>query len=89
MKKVFNFIAWKYRQYDIWQKLWFFSCFWLGAYITAEKGSTHEQVYQYLFIGSLAVVFFKWFIWDMVKSSWDDYNKEQEKIVDILRDGPK
>jgi hypothetical protein len=87
MKKVFNFIAWKWKQYDFWQKLWWFSCFWLGAWITAEKGSTNEQVCQYLFMGSLIIVFFKWFVWDMIKHSWDEYNKEQERIVEIIRDG--
>ena len=87
MKKVLNFIAWKWKQYDAWQKLWWFACFWLGGYIAAEKGSTHEQVYQYLFVACLGIVFFKWFIWDMIKSSWDDYNKEQERIVEIMRDG--
>jgi len=87
MKKVFNFITWKWRQYDAWQKVWWFACFWLGAYITAEKGSTHEQVYMYLFAGLMAVVFLKWFVWDTVKSSWADYNKEQDRIVEIMRDG--
>lgn len=87
MKKVLNFIVWKWKQFDAWQKLWWFACFWLGVYISAQKGSTHEQVAQYLFIASLVVVFFKWFVWDMIKSSWDDYNKEQERIVEIMRDG--
>ena len=89
MKKVLNFIAWKWNQYDVWQKLWWFACFNLGGYIVAQKGSTHEQVCQYLFVVPMTIVFFKWFVWDMVKNSWDEYNKEQEEIVRIMKDGTK
>ena len=87
MKKVLNFIVWKWRQYDTWQKLWWFAAFWLGGYISAEKGSTYEQVCMYLFVAFLGIVFFKWFVWDTIKNSWEDYNKEQERIVEIMRDG--
>lgn len=88
MKKVFSFLAWKWNQYDLWQKIWFFGMFWAGGWITAPKGSTHEQVCVYLSISCLAIVFFKWIVWDSIKSSWDEYNKEQEEIVRIMKDGP-
>ena len=89
MQKIFGFIAWKWRQYDIWQKLWWFACFWLGGWISADKGSAYEQVAQSLFFTSMAIVFFKWFVWDMIKHSWNEYNKEQEEIVRIMKEGVK
>lgn len=87
MKKVLNFIAWKWNKFDTWQKIWFFGMFWFGGYITAPKGSTHELVCVILGFGALAIVFFKWMVWDMLQSSWEEYNKEQEQIVEIMKNG--
>ena len=87
MKKVFGFITWKYRQYDFWQKMWWFACFWFGGWIVAQKGSTHEAVCGTLFVISMGIVMFKWFFWDAIRDNWDEYNKEQERIVEIMRDG--
>lgn len=89
MKKVLGFIAWNWRKFDVWQKLWWFACFWFGFWATAEKGSTHEAVGGTLFVTSVGIVMFKWFCWDMIKDSWDNYNKEQEEIVRTLKDGVK
>jgi hypothetical protein len=37
-----------------------------------------------IFIGAFAL---KWMFWDGVRDEWLRYNKEQERIVEILRDG--
>ena len=84
MKKIWNFLVWKYKQYDSWQKLWWLGCFFMGGYIGADKDSLHSTVWLYMAMVSFAVTFFKWFVYDMIRESWNDYQDEQKKIIDIL-----
>jgi hypothetical protein len=39
--------------------------------------------------GIIFVFMVKWAIWDGTRSAWARYNEEQEKIVNIIKDGVK
>lgn len=84
--KVWYFLQWQWRQFDAWQKMWMVAFFFFGAGIGAEKGSTHETV-CYLLGGTIFIcLLFKLVVWDGIAQSWNEYNREQEKVVDILKD---
>lgn len=86
MGKVLHFIQWKYRQWDLWQKIWLVGAFFSGCYLSAVKDSTTEAVSMYISVGLFVLVFLKWFVWDTIKYQWDQYQEEQERIVKILKD---
>lgn len=86
MKKVLHFIAWWWRNLDTWQKGWIVSAFVFGCG-TATTGPyrTYLMGVPLLFVFSYML---KWMFWDGIRDQWLRFNKEQEKIVRILKDGP-
>jgi hypothetical protein len=85
MKKVLNFIAWWWRNLDTWQKGWLAAAFVFGAGVGAS-----DPYRQYL-IGAPVIFIFayilKWMFWDGIRDQWLRFNKEQDRIVEIMRDG--
>lgn len=87
MKKIWNFLQWQWQQFETWQKMWILAMFLVGAGTSAK-----EPVNMYLLgAGGAIIVGFmlKWVIWDGTRSAWARYNEEQEKIINIMKDGIK
>jgi len=87
MKKILNFLQWQWKQFETWQKFWMLAMFLIGAGVGAS------EPYKMYLLGMGAGIIFafmiKWAIWDGTRSAWARYNEEQEKIVNIMKDGVK
>ena len=87
MKKIWNFVQWQWRQFETWQKFWMLAMFFIGA---GTGASDPYKVYLLAAgLGIILVFMLKWAVWDGTRNAWARYNEEQQKIVDIMRDGPK
>jgi hypothetical protein len=85
--KVWNFLVWQWNQFDSWQRVWLLGAACFGAGLTAsdQVGS----VLLRLSAGIFLFWFFKCFVWDGIIFSWNRYQQEQQKIVDILKQESK
>jgi len=85
MRKILNFIVWWWRRLDTWQKGWMAAAFLFGA------GLSSSEPYKIYLLAVLPVfvllTMLKWAFWDSVRNEWIRFNKEQERIVEIMRDG--
>lgn len=83
MKEVFLFIKWKWSKWETWQKWWIVAMFFLGAGIPLE-GQARWAVWTFPFFVFFFYTF-KWWFWDTVKSSWNDYKKEKSELFDTIK----
>lgn len=83
MKNFFNFITWGWKKLEVWQKLYVF------AMILQIVGWISPNPYSIVFIsiglGIILSTMIKWFIWDSIKTSWKNYNKEKSQLFDTIK----
>ena len=89
MKKILNFISWQWHRFELWQKAWFVAMFLFGAGVGSTPGSTKQTVLFCIAGTILGGLFLKGMIWDGIRNQWREYQEEQNKIVSIIKDGPK
>lgn len=85
--KIWYFLQWQWRQFETWQKFWMFAMFLFGCSLSAS-----DERKVYFLYPAVAIVFafiLKWIFYDGIRNAWAEFNKEQEKIVDIMKDPPK
>ncbi len=83
MTELWRFAKWQWNKFEGWQKMFIASMFLLGASI----GATPPMDF-WLRLVSLSIVlvyFFKWAVWDGVKSSWANYQKEKKELFDVIK----
>lgn len=87
MKEIFNFLQWRYRQLETWQKFWFLGAFFLGAGLGAEG------LARTVFISVPFAIFFgytfKWWIYEPIQNSWKEYKKQRDTLFDTIRGDEK
>ena len=87
MKEVLNFVVWKWRKWEFWQK-----CYIVGAFFFGLGIGLPEPVRNYFFAVPITMVLVftgKWFMWDQVKDSWLAYKKEKEELFETIKDSHK
>ena len=87
--KIWYFLQWQWRQFELWQRMWMLGMFFLGAGIGAESGSVHERVFYGIALVILAGGMLKMVIWDGIKNQWNQFNQEQQRVIDIMKEVPK
>ena len=81
--KIWSFIKWRWQKWERWQKLWIISAWFFGAGMSAS-----EAYKLYLLAVPLTIFFFyvgKWWIWDPIKESYQEYQKEQQGLFDTIK----
>jgi hypothetical protein len=87
--KLWYFLQWQWRQFETWQKWWMVGMFSFGFGLAAKSGSTQEMVAYAIAAVIMGGGFLKAMVWDNIRNQWQLFNKEQEQVVDILKDGVK
>jgi hypothetical protein len=82
MKEVFYFLQWQWRRFEFWQKSWIFAMALIGA------GTTAPDTWRLYLLGAGSAIILafmaKWIFWDGVKSAWNNYQEEKDKVIRIL-----
>lgn len=86
--KYLYFIQWQWKKFNLTEKL-----FWLGllfVIIGVISGITSipwiGDILIYAGMTIFVVVFTKWFVWEVLKKSFLEYENEQKGIIEILKD---
>ena len=85
MKEILNFIRWQWNKWEFWQKCYIVGAFFFGLGIGMPN--PYRTFVMAVPVSMFFIATFKWFIWDMVKSSWNSYKKEKETLFDTIREG--
>jgi protein-S-isoprenylcysteine O-methyltransferase Ste14 len=87
MKEIFGFIAWQWRKWDLWQKIFIVS---MTVFVGAVFLPNPYDVYV---VGALMFVTlgwtFKWAVWDNLKVSWQKYKQERNKLFKTIKDSDR
>jgi hypothetical protein len=82
MKEIFYFLQWQWRRFETWQKMFVLAMFLIGCAITAPEFMRH-----YFYFSGMAIIggyMLKWILWDGIKSAWQRYQEEKQKVINIL-----
>lgn len=85
--KILYFLQWQWRRFETWQKFWMLSMFLFGAGLVASE----ERKAWFLYPACAIVLCFvlKWVFYDAVRHAWAEFNKEQQQVIDIMKDTGK
>jgi hypothetical protein len=82
--KVLYFIKWWWNRLSTWQKLWMFASGLFGAGLV-EQGPM--RIYLLSVLPAFVLLsMLKWAFWDTMKDNWNEYNREQEKLIEIMKE---
>lgn len=82
MKEIMYFLQWQWRQFEFWQKMYMLAAALAGASVSASAPYD-----RWLGVTAFSIVMFyflKWIIWDGVRSAWNNYQEEKDKVIRIL-----
>jgi hypothetical protein len=85
MKRVWYFLVWQWNQFERWQKFWFLGMFFMGFGAAAQSGSMHEKVAFGISSVIFLSMFLHWVVVEGIGGQWRKFNREQDDIVDILK----
>ena len=88
MKEQIQFIRWWFSKLELWQ--WFLlaslllnvgSLFAIGTEISSNMNLIGMVL--------LLIVFFKWSVWDSLKTSWTRYKEQRNSLLNTIKDSHK
>jgi len=83
MKEVLGWLAWVWRNWEPWQKLWMVGAAFAGAAISAP-----EPYKPYLLAVPITIFFvftFKWAVWDGFQASWTKYKAHRNQLLTTIK----
>ena len=84
MKEIFGFIAWQWRKWELWQRIFIVSMtVFVGAVFLPEPYDIY--VVSALMFATLGWTF-KWAVWDNLKVSWQKYKQERNQLFKTIKD---
>jgi protein-S-isoprenylcysteine O-methyltransferase Ste14 len=84
MKEVVGFIAWQWRKWELWQRIFIVSMF---VFVVAIMLPEPYDIYvvSALTFAMLAWTL-KWAVWDNLKASWQKYQEERNQLFKTIKD---
>lgn len=84
MKEIAGFIAWQWRKWELWQRIFIVSMtVFVGAVFLPEP-------YDMYVVATLMAVMlgwtFKWAVWDNVRANWQKYREERNRLFKTIKD---
>ena len=88
MKEQIRFVRWWFSKLELWQ--WFLlaslllnvgSLFAIGTEISSDMNLAGMVL--------LLIVFFKWAVWDSLKTSWTRYKEQRNSLLTTIKDSDK
>jgi hypothetical protein len=87
MKEILGFIAWQWRQWELWQRIFIVS---MTVFAGAVLLPNPYDVYVVLTLtGAMLAWTFKWAIWDNVQANWQKYKQERNQLLQIIKDSDR
>ena len=84
MKEIIGFIAWQWRKWELWQRIFICNMF---VFCVAIMLPNPYDVYMVLTLMAIAWGWtFKWAVWDNVQANWLKYKQERNKLFKTIKD---
>ncbi len=87
MKKVLAFIKWHLDKWSLTQRLWMIAgaCFGFGLpdYLKTNEINLALKIAFTMW----AIIFLKWFVWDMITDSWKRFENERRDLFKTIDEG--
>ena len=84
MKEVFGFIAWQWRRWELWQRLFIVNMIVFAGSVMLPEPYDVYAVSALMFV--LLGWTFKWAVWDNLKASWAKYREERNRLFKTIKD---
>jgi hypothetical protein len=84
MKEILGFIAWQWRKWELWQRIFIVSMsVFVGAILLPEP----YDVYVVLALTFAMLAWtFKWAVWDNLRANWQKYLEERNSLFTTIKD---
>lgn len=83
MKDVFGYLAWVWRNWELWQR-----CFVVGIILNAISVFTSKPYDIILGITGFSIIMFwlgKWWIVDVLMKNYKEYKKQRDGLFDTIK----
>jgi hypothetical protein len=84
MKEILGFIAWQWRKWELWQRIFIVSMIvFVGAILLPDPYDVYVVLaLMFVMLGWT----FKWAVWDNVHANWQKYKQERNQLLQIIKD---
>jgi protein-S-isoprenylcysteine O-methyltransferase Ste14 len=83
MKEIVGFIAWQWRKWELWQKIFILNVFLFAVAVTLPNP------YDVYIVGALMFAMLawtlKWAVWDNVRANWQKYRQERNQLFTTIK----
>jgi len=84
MKEILGFIAWQWRKWELWQRLFIVSMIvFAGAILLPDPYDVYVVL---VLMGVMLAWTFKWAVWDNLRANWQKYREERNRLFKIIKD---
>lgn len=87
MKEFIGFIFWKWRSFELWQKMFMFGMFIQGSGWTL--GGTYGWWLVLVGMSIIGGYMTKWFVIDPIKESWLKYKLHRNQLLTTIKDSDR
>ena len=87
MKEILGFIAWQWRKWELWQRIFIVS---MAVFAGAVLLPNPYDVYVVMTLTFAMLGWtFKWAVWDNVQANWQKYKQERNQLLQIIKDSDR
>ncbi len=87
MSKFIAYLKWVVKGWSVEQRLWILGGAFAGWGFPEFMKTGQTNLAMHIAFGMWMTIFFKWFIWDMVKSSWHRFEEDRAKLFETIDKG--
>ena len=83
MKEILGFIAWQWRKWELWQRIFIVS---MAVFAGAVLLPNPYDVYVVLALMFAMLAWtFKWAVWDNLQANWQKYQQERNSLFTTIK----
>ncbi len=87
MSKFIAYLKWVFKSWSVEQRLWILGGAFAGWGVPEFIKTGQPGLAMNIAFGMWMTIFFKWFIWDMVKASWHRFEEDRAKLFETIDKG--
>jgi len=87
--EVFRFLKWHWDKWSFSHRVYMLGAFCVGCGLPDAVKGSGPNIMMMIGFALWVSIMLKWFVWDSLRDSWDNYRKDRNSLLTAIKDSDR